>query len=533
MKRVSGMIVFGTLFALCLAAQAETQSMPKAKFLDKCKGAWAGQIIGVCYGDIYEFRTNGVPMLDDIREWKPEFVVNSIGQDDLYVEMTFLKAIEDHGLDVTYEQAGKAFAESKYPLWHANRVGRENVRRGIMPPASGHPDHNVHADDIDFQIEADVFGILCPGMPQEAERLCDPFGHIMNYADGYYGGVFVAAMYSAAYFEDKDINKVVQAGLDSIPKESDYHKCISDVVKWYAELPNDWLAVWRKIEEKWQDNVDCDPAGAFNIDAKLNGAYIVMGLLYGQGNADRTLEVSLRCGQDNDCNPSNAMGVLGCMLGFDAIPKQYTSGMGKMENTKFDHTDYSYTTLIPTCVKITENIIQRAGGKVSGDTYEIAMQPHTPPKTVEIWSVEDQKKRFVEPLPQSEIDNWQTGWRVVACGRDMQPGMYSDLNGRPKVLLIHPVKKEEPAIIERMMDVPTGTPKLKLEVASNPDGDHRLVVKADEKVLLDKEVDTKGQWITLEADLSAFAGKKIALRIENHATGWKNEAAYIAGVEVK
>ena len=28
---------------------------------------------------------------------------------------------------------------------------------------SGHPDYNVHANDIDFQIESDFIGLMTPG----------------------------------------------------------------------------------------------------------------------------------------------------------------------------------------------------------------------------------------------------------------------------------------------------------------------------------------------------------------------------------
>ena len=37
--------------------------LSKATFIDKCKGAWAGQMIGVCYGAPYEFRSNGSPIM--------------------------------------------------------------------------------------------------------------------------------------------------------------------------------------------------------------------------------------------------------------------------------------------------------------------------------------------------------------------------------------------------------------------------------------------------------------------------------------
>jgi hypothetical protein len=377
---------FAVVLTLCMAAQAQEVRLSKERYLDKCKGAWAGQMIGVCFGAPYEFKFCGKPLLDPLQPWTPERVRGAIGQDDCYVEMTFLKAIEDHGLGVTYEQAGKAFAETKFELWHANKFGRENVRRGIMPPKSGNPEFNKHADDIDFQIEADLFGILCPGLPQECNRLCDVFGHVMNYGDGVYGGMFVAGMYVAAYFEDSNVGKVIQAGLACIPEASQYHKCISDVVRWHAENPTDWLATWKKIEEKWQDDVDCEPGNPVNIDAKLNGAYVVMGLLYGGGDLAKTLEIATRCGQDNDCNPSSAAGVLCCMKGFSALDPQWTSGIAAIEDTNFSHTSYSFKTLIPTCQRVTEAIIRRVGGQVADDAYVIPQQPPKAPEKLEQWT---------------------------------------------------------------------------------------------------------------------------------------------------
>lgn len=91
----------------------------------------------------------------------------------------------------------KAFAESEFLLWHANQRGRVNILEGIEPPASEHWKNNPHADDIDFQIEADFAGIACPGMINTAAELCDRVGHTMNSGDGYYGGLFIAAAYTS------------------------------------------------------------------------------------------------------------------------------------------------------------------------------------------------------------------------------------------------------------------------------------------------------------------------------------------------
>ena len=65
---------------------------------------------------------------------------------------------------------------------------------------------------------------------------------------------------------------------------------INDVLAWSAQYPGDWQKVWHLIEDKWDKRDPC-PDGAlrpFNIDAKLNGGYIVVGLLYGQRDFGKT-----------------------------------------------------------------------------------------------------------------------------------------------------------------------------------------------------------------------------------------------------
>jgi len=511
---------------------AGTVRLAKDRYEDKCKGAWVGQMIGVCYGAPYEFRSKGKPITTPLMSWKSERIAGAIGQDDCYVEMTFLKALEDYGLDISFEQAGKAFADTKFPLWHANLAGRDNVRRGIMPPMSGHPANNRHADDIDFQIEADLFGILCPGLPQEANRLCDIFGHIMNYGDGVYGGMFVAGMYAAAYFEDEDVLGVVRAGLACIPGDSTYHKCISDVIRWHEEAPEDWLATWHKIEGKWQDDVDCAPGDPFNIDAKLNGAYVVLGLLYGEGDMLRTMELATRCGQDADCNPANAAGILGCMKGYSALGPELTAGVGAIENRNFTHTEYSLRTLIPACRRMTEAIITRAGGQVTRDAYLIPRQAPRPPEMLEQWT--DQKRLLMQVPGAREIKRWDPAWNVLACGRDMSPGLRSEQFGRKDVFVLHPVSRDAPAVIEARLAVPAEPdPELVVEVASDTRGDFLLRICLDGRLAKETVVDTAGKWQTIRVGLAAFAGKTVTVRLENHADDWSWEAAYLDTIVVE
>ncbi len=513
-----------------LSTSAELQRLDKDRYVDKLKGAWAGQMIGVAFGWPYEFVFNAKPILEDLKPWSPEVIATSIQQDDIYVEMTFLKALEDHGLDITYEEAGKAFAASEYQLWHANLFGRENVRRGIMPPMSGHPEFNQHADDIDFQIEADLIGILCPGMPQESNRLSGIFGRIMNYGDGLYGGMFVAAMYAAAYFEDDDVMAVINAGLAAIPAESNYHKIISDVIQWHAAEPKDWLSVWHKIEDKWQTDVDCLPGSPVNINASLNGAYIVMGLLYGEGDLAKTIEISVRCGQDADCNPSNAAGVLACMKGYSALEEKWISGIAPVADETFSYTEYSWNTLMPASQRMTEATILRAGGKVEADHYMIAVQAPRPPATFEQWT----DRSGGAAVTQRDVDFWQDGWKLVACGTRMEPGYNDKEFRRHGVLKLHPVDEQHPAVIVRDVAVPAAGARFVIDVASYKSwrgtptvGDYVLKIFVAGQLAKEVLVASPGKWLPVEIDLSAHAGKTVPVRLENHANGWNYEGAYL------
>ncbi len=96
-------------------------------------------------------------------------------------------------------------------LWHANAGARRNLNRGIKAPMSGHPKYNIHANDIDFQIESDFIGLMTPGLPRESNKYADRVGRVMNYGDGLYGGLLFGAMYSAAFFEN-DPHEVVKQG---------------------------------------------------------------------------------------------------------------------------------------------------------------------------------------------------------------------------------------------------------------------------------------------------------------------------------
>ena len=376
--------LFIALMSCCFFSGAQTSktfSLSKQQLKDKIKGGWAGQTIGVTFGGPYEFRFNGT-FIGDYQPltWYDGYLKNTMINnpglyDDLYMDLTFVDVFEKYGLDAPVDSFANAYANAGYMLWHANQAGRYNILHGIKAPMSGYWKNNPHADCIDYQIESDFAGLMSPGMPNIASAISDKIGHIMNYGDGWYGGVFVGAMYSLAFISS-DVNYIITEALKTIPRQSEFYQCISDVITWHRKFPNDWKQTWFEIQKKWANDIGC-PEGVFvpfNIDAKVNAAYVVIGLLYGEKDFTKTLEITTRCGQDADCNPSTAAGILGTVVGYENIPAYWKLGLKEAETINFKYTTMSLANVYEIGFKHALQNIERNGGKINGDNIDIKVQ---------------------------------------------------------------------------------------------------------------------------------------------------------------
>lgn len=220
---------------------------------------------------------------------------------------------------------------------------------------------------------------MSPGMPNAASEFCDRAGHIMNYGDGWYGGVYVAAMYSLSFVSD-DIGFIVEEALKTIPEQSGYHRCMKDVIAWHKQYPGDWKRTWFECEKKWSSDIGC-PDGVFvpfNIDAVTNSAYILIGLLYGEGDFSKTLDIATRCGQDSDCNPASAGGILGAMLGYSKIPEKWMRNLREVEDMEFAYTDISLNRTYKMSFDQALEVIRRNGGSAGETDVTIACQQPVP-----------------------------------------------------------------------------------------------------------------------------------------------------------
>lgn len=578
-----GVIFIGAASFLSLNAPGaqEYRKISVHEYRDKMTAGWIGQIAGVALGAPTELKFNDQIIPErEMPKWQPDLINRAFNQDDVYVEMTFLRTMEVHGLDCSIRQAGIDFANTSYPLWCANREGRINLRKGIAPPDSGHPRFNGSATIIDYQIESDFSGLIAPGMPNVAIAMGDKFGRLMNYGDGVYAGQFIGAMYAAAFFE-QDLRKVVATGLQAIPADCQYAAFVRDMLQWSKEIP-DWQTTWQLLNEKYYQNPQYRKnfGGNSPVDSRINGAYALMGLLYGKSDPEQTLSIATRCGKDSDCNPSTAGGVLFTTLGVTQLPERFTQHLD--EKTIFNSTVYNFPTLIHVCEQLARKAVVREGGEIVQDASgaEVFMIPSTAAMPAPLVSsfapgpianssyTPAEMAKITVAVPsealQQAIATFAPGWSLAYCNTSANLGLRPEERGRKHVFATLPFDNCTPCVLSRNVDIRPGTKTLLKLALGNPvqNGEWQLEVqvdgrpiyrqfvgqnlerdlarkiltpaKADEYRKLPGKAPAADGWTEIEVDLSPYAGTRILLALSNGPTdGHHNETAYWAKVAIE
>ena len=99
MKRNFGIVCLLALtLGITSCSKKNANTLGNDELRDKIAGGWAGKMIGVAYGGPKEFRAKGETYEKEI-EWKPSFVAQSLRQDDIYVQLSFMMAMDKYGID--------------------------------------------------------------------------------------------------------------------------------------------------------------------------------------------------------------------------------------------------------------------------------------------------------------------------------------------------------------------------------------------------------------------------------------------------
>jgi ADP-ribosylglycohydrolase len=283
-----------------------------------------GKLIGVYLGRPFEGWSNARIEKELGEIWY--YVHDKLGKplvvtdDDISGTFTFPRAFPDNrnAYDVTPEQIGKTWLnyliENRTVLWWGGMgVSTEHtaylrLKNGVVPPASGSAEMNgqVVAEQIGAQIFIDGWAMLCPGDPDKAAALAQKAACVSHDGEAIYGAQVIAAMEALA-FSESSLTRLLDQAVTYIPRASVIWQLIQDIRAWHAEEPRDWRATLRKIEERY--GYDKFGGGCHMVP---NHAVIILALLYGDDDFQKSLMIANTAGWDTDCNSGN----VGCLLGI-------------------------------------------------------------------------------------------------------------------------------------------------------------------------------------------------------------------------
>jgi ADP-ribosylglycohydrolase len=268
---------------------------------------WPQEKITATFGEIgyYVNQRSGHPLI--------------VADDDITGTFTFLRALPDHGnrADLTPAEIGRTWLnyiiENKTILWWGG-IGRSTehtafhrLKHGIEAPASGSIALNGRkvAEEIGAQIFIDGWAMVSPGDPERAADFARRAASVSHDGEAIYGAQVVAAMEALAFVEPK-LDRLLDVAASLIPKDSMIHRLIGDMRQWRQDEPD-----WRKTREKITAQYGYQ---IFGTDCPMvsNHAIILLGLLYGGDDFQKTLLVTNTAGYDTDCNSGN----VGCLMGI-------------------------------------------------------------------------------------------------------------------------------------------------------------------------------------------------------------------------
>ena len=107
--------------------------LDEAAYLDKVYACWLGKNIGGTLGAPFEGRR----YVNDLDFYRP-VPERSAANDDLDLQLVWLKLLEDRGVDPSMEDFAQYWMDylSAYP-WNEYGICRRNMALGLRPPVSG------------------------------------------------------------------------------------------------------------------------------------------------------------------------------------------------------------------------------------------------------------------------------------------------------------------------------------------------------------------------------------------------------------
>jgi ADP-ribosylglycohydrolase len=232
--------------------------------------------------------------------------------DDIAYTLLGLLIAEDHGLDFTVEDVGKAWLKYLPYACTAEEIALKNLKAGIPASKAGEVD-NPCCEWIGADIRSDPWGYMAPAFPEKAASMAYHDAYISHRRQGIYGEMFFSAAIAAAFSVNHPV-EALEIGLTEIPENCAMAKAVRWALKVAPGITN-----YRQAREVMTEHFK----GMSDVHTINNACLTIWGLTIGGTDFTRVIGETVAMGMDNDCTAATAGSIAGAIVGKQGIPQHW------------------------------------------------------------------------------------------------------------------------------------------------------------------------------------------------------------------
>ncbi len=335
---------------------------PAEVLRDKIRGGLLGQLLGNLNGIRHEMKYINEP--GNVEEYTPALGDGARTDDDTDLEWVYIVAMQRNNTIMLpphlIVQLWKERINKR--IWCSNQYARQLMDIGVQPPLTGSIVLNPWADfNISGQFICETFGLLAPAMPQTAAKIGLNYTRVTIDAEPAQTTQLFTAMIATAFTTD-DVDKIIDAGLNSIDAKCVIRQIVNDVRRWHHSHPSHWPTTRRLVKEKYSRH---NGAMRDKNGYELNTASTIAALLYGQGDLVETLRIAFNFGWDADNNAATSGTIIGVIKGYRWIMSQGWQIVDRYRNTTRDDMpmDETITSFADRLIDLAGMVIIEKGGR--------------------------------------------------------------------------------------------------------------------------------------------------------------------------
>jgi ADP-ribosylglycohydrolase len=299
------------------------------KYKEQIYSGVLGKIIGVYLGRPVEGWTHEkiVSKLGDVRYYVNEKTGAPliVPDDDISGTFAFFRALEDNGYSgqISSKSIGNTWLnyiiENKTILWwgglsrSTEHTAFLRLKEGIDAPRSGSSELNGEsmATQIGAQIFIDAWAMANPANPERTAYMAREAARVSHDSIAVEAAVYLAVMQSMA-FEERSIDVLLEEAKRYI-RGGKLVSLIEEIRSICVKSDN-----WQSAREYIAQNHGYDKYLG-NCPMVTNHLVVLMALILGEDNFQKSIHIAASAAWDTDCNAANVGCLNGIRLGLDGI----------------------------------------------------------------------------------------------------------------------------------------------------------------------------------------------------------------------